>query len=361
MRKPALGLLLLGGLLGATMGTHGCAPPPASEDALLYYMEIARYNGKVRRAWPAGQAYLDRVMQYDVALDRKLGLLGEMRTPESLWANADPRWKDREALEKHVSDLEKRLDEPQELLDSTEDLKEVDALLRRELMERIGEALDDVPEELPFTSDAAKADFVRRAWDALAGGRASRERAISWLEARVRERLVLYREVLAEIEQFDTTRPGLHVLDAGLDVELNSHLMALRTDMAAVRARFIEYAQLRLRVLEPQVVQTDKRTERAEYELLSSERQYWRDELAGIPKDVNDAATAAEKRLKQAKKQLKQANAEESRLLEAEVAFCEARIEELRAQQRELEQRIGAILERADADAAEAASDLNDD
>ncbi|MFH1745501.1 MAG: hypothetical protein ABIG44_00490 [Planctomycetota bacterium] len=354
MRKPALGLLLLGGLLGATMGTFGCAPPPASEDALLYYLEIARFDGKVRRTWPAGQAYLDEVMRYRMALGRKMNLLTESIKPEALWAAGDPRWQDSAALIAHIEDLEKRLNTPAELLKSLEELKEVDALSHAELLDELAEALEAVPDGLSFARDAGRADFVRRAWDALAGGRTALERSISRAEARVREQIVLYREVLAEVEQFDSSRPGLHVLDAGLDAELNTRLTAPRTMSAAIRNDFIGYAQLRLRVLEPQVVQTDKRTERAEYELLSSERQYWRDELASLPKEVNDAALEVEKRLKTARKKLEKAAADAQAAHQAEVEFCEERLEELRDRQDTLVDRVKEVLAEADAAAAAA-------
>jgi hypothetical protein len=323
-------------MVGATI--FGCSPPPPSEDAILYYLRNARVRGPVRRAWPAGQKYLDAIMKHDAALQQELRQLTGVTTRESLWPKSDPRWQDRSALETQVKDLEK-------LVAPTGSVKEA----RDRELRALQQAVEAVPAGLTFETLERKAAFVSKVWDALAVRHVPLIEYVADLEATVQARLDLYRAVLLAADDFDPARPGLWFKDAGRQATLDQQYDAFAQRLRAARETYLARAEQDLLADAKALATINKRQQRWEYEVLSNESKYLRDELEALAKRLSTQAEQAANELQKSQTQLKQANAEQKPRLEAEVAFLRQRAEELDAEAKAVRKHFEGILQHVEA------------
>jgi hypothetical protein len=296
-------------LVGAVwFGGCSLAPPP-SEEGVLWYLRNARVEGRVRRIWPAGQAYVDRILSLDAELTRARARLAVWTADTSLWGKDDPRWADPEAIDAHLEELE-------EVLDG-------EAHARRQQLRKLSEAIGEVPDSLPLGDAAAREAFEARVWAALAVDGVPLEDAVAELEALVARRRVLY-----------------EAARAGLDEAQHA---ALLRSMIERRDRFIAYAAERLAEIASREQQIDKRDTRDEFDGLFDERKYLRDALLDIPKHYYARAEEARAALLRAE----QAGAT------SDVAVLAARVRKLEQQQQATRERVDAILRAAGRDVAE--------
>jgi DNA repair exonuclease SbcCD ATPase subunit len=308
--------------------TFGCSPPPPSEDAILYYIRNARVRGPVRRAWLAGQKYLDAIMKHDAALQQELRPLTAVTTPESLWPKSDPRWQDRGALETQVKDLEN-------LLALTGGGKEARDRELRDLQQ----AVEAVPAGLTFDTPERKAAFGGNVWDALAVRHVPLTEYVADLEAAVQARLDLYRTVLFAATDFDAGRQAI------LDQQYDAFAQRLR----AARETYLARADQDMVADAKALATINKRQQRLQYEALTNESKYLRDELEALAKRLSTQAEQAANELKKLQAQLKQANTEQKTKLETELAFRRQRAEELDAEAKAVRKRFEEIRQRAEA------------
>jgi len=318
--------------------TFGCSPPPPSEDAILYYIRNARVRGPVRRAWPAGQKYLDAIMKHDAALQQEVRPLAAVTTLESLWPKSDPRWQDRGALETQVKGLEK-------LLAPTGGGKEARDRELRDLQQ----AVEAVPAGLTFDTPERKAAFGGKVWDALAVRYVPLAEYVADLEAAVQARLDLYWTVLLAADDFDAARPGLWFKDAGRQATLDQQYDAFAQRLRAARETYLARADQDMVADAKALATINKRQQRLQYEALTNESKYLRDELEALAKRLSTQAEQAANELKKLQAQLKQANTEQKTKLETELAFCRQRAEELDAEAKAVRKRFEEIRQRAEA------------
>ena len=351
---PLLGFLCLAALLATC--TVGCSPPPPSEEALLYYLENASYGGKVRRAWPAGQQYLDNIMKPCVVFWDKEEGLRELASVESLWPKSDPRWQDKAAIDEHVEELEKLLktieggDQPA-TAESAEEPTEAERLQRltpAELIEEIGAAINDLPADLEFPGDASRRDFIHRAWIALLRGHDAAGERVAALEAQVRTRLALYRSAASEADDFDSERGGLARRDDAREAELVAQYDAFCQTLADKRDAFVEYADERLVMLAHYIRDVDKREDRFDYELYDNESNYLRDRLNAMLKARRAQADGAASALAELEKELRRAAKDERPQLEVSIKAQGAFVEELRTVRDAVQARVKEVLKRAE-------------
>lgn len=316
--RRALGV---SGLVLAAAMLPGCSPPPPSEEAILWYFRNVPIHGEVRRVWPAGQAYVDKVLKAHAAVMKSLEPLAAQTTPLSLWPIDDPRWQDAQAVKRHTSELEELA---------------IGARHRRDvLLGELEEALRATPEGLELDTPEAKEAFLERAWAALSppGGELHALRAT--LEVYIDERLALYRMV-----RDDGAARNTQAFAA-------AH-RALEAEFRAAREGSIALAEERLDEIGRRLASLNKRQERDEYGTLFWEQKYHRDLLQDIPKRVYAARETARKELARLRKQAPPQKPEARTRYEARVAFLEAQIERLAAEHEALKKRIGKLIKPAD-------------
>ena len=353
-----LGPLCLATLLAT--GTVGCTPPPASEQALLSYMENASYGGQVRRAWPAGQAYLDGVMKCYVVFRDKRESLRQMARAESLWLKSDPRWQDKAAVDEHIKELEKLLktisegDQPTtaEAAEEPTEAERLKSLTPAQLIAKIDEAIRDLPADLEFPGEASRKDFIHRAWIALLGGRDNAGDEIATLEDLIKTRLALYRSAADNADGFDPERGGLALSDEARQAELAAQYDAFRQTLSDSQDAFMKDAEERLVMLAHYIRDIDKREERFDYELYDNERKHLRDKLNSMLKACRVQADSAEKELTRLEEECERAAQDQRHQLERKLKSQKTFVEELRTVRDAVQSRVREALKRAEEVAA---------
>ncbi|MGD8452043.1 MAG: hypothetical protein PVJ57_09520 [Phycisphaerae bacterium] len=325
--------LCLSTLAGALLaiGLPGCSPPPPSQDALFYYLSVTRYGGSVRRAWPAGQAYLDGVMTQYRALEKAMRPLDDQLVVESLWPAEDPRWTNAEALAEHIKELDELLKEDGERAKS-----------QTKAVEELTKAFDNLPKDLPFNSNQARAEFVGRLWTALVGSRQRFDQYLEGAPMLVAERRALYATAQAALtaatqpaSQPTTTQPDFAAQHAALLDILKSY-----------RASRVDYAKHRLPMLARFLRDINKREERQEYELLSAERDSLRKGLESIPKSLRDRAEALAKEVRKLEDSVGEPGADAA-YVQRRIDFGRKYAETLRTQATDWTARVTQIVSKA--------------
>ncbi len=294
----------------------GCAPPEPDQDAILWYFRSARVDGEVRRVWPAGQAYVDKVLTTWAELQQELDALREVTTVNSLWREDDPRWFDTELVVEHT----------RELIELNEARKPKRALL----LEQLEEAVNDVPDAPGLNAAAAKKAFAELAWEALSGKGTDLRATVEDLEGLVADRLRLYRAVAAQGDTFDGGDfPAVH------DV--------LRRKLRERRSAFIDAAADEIASINERMKTIDKRQERDEYSYLFWYRTHLRESLQAIPKGLYQRAAKARAELEELR-ETAEAAAKPDPQRARKIAHLEALIPDLEADREALQARIDPII-----------------
>ena len=323
----------------------GCSPPPPSEEAVLYYLRGARIHGGVRRAWPEGQAYVDRVLKADAKLQKELGLLREVVTPLSVWDRGDPRWQDKAAVTAQVAELT--------------GLQQEHGVLRAQALQELADAINKVPKDLPLKPPGNTATFIEAAWKALAIDEVPLREYVSRLESLVAMRLAPYQAVLAAADQWDASRTGLKFKDAARQAQVDAQFAAFQKAVAGRQPAFIALAERRLAEIADRLKVVSREGARWEYDALGDERNYWRHELEAISKEMLGDVKDAEKALKAAEKELSRADAKGKSKLESRVAFGKGQLDRCREEYDQVKARVVKIIEEDKARVAAAAAAKN--
>jgi hypothetical protein len=295
-----------------------------------------------------GQAYLDEVMKYDAALQGKLAALRMATAPEALWPRTDPRWQKQVELDKAIEDLEKLVESkpaasPAASRAASQAVSlpvrpavpraaEPAALSPAQLLSAMDEAIGKVPAGLTLRSDGSRLDFFNRVWEALEVDGTPLRDYVAALEQRARVRLEFCRRVVASRAELDPARGGLHVKDTARQRQLDAPYEALASLLEAPRQAFLAHAEKRWRYLAAVLKTIDKREERSDYNLLSSERKYLKDNLEAVLKSLEQQCSQAEARRDELQQQLGRAGSDEKKKLESQVADQNAVVQEFRAQ-----------------------------
>ncbi len=330
----AIGAVLFGAIGVVVFG--GCAvQPEPSEEAVLYYLRAAQVNGQVRRAWPEGQTYVDRVLELDAQLKEEIDELERFRVPEELWLREDPRWRDEGAVTKRMEELREILEGRRPTRDAL--LRELDGVIR------------EVPS--PLSQDVDADAFTEKVWGALspqgpALGKPVRA-AIVELQERVADHLELCRSVLDCAEFLDPHSTGLAMADEECRERVESQYAALLTDLDGERENFVLHAEKELRRIGAELEAPDARADKHEHQYLRDLQKYLRDELTALPKDLFEATRQAERELAEAREKMQadaSGDAERQRELAAEAAFLELKLERLEGERARVRTRVDAIL-----------------
>ena len=311
----------------------GCwrAPSP-SEEAIIEYLRNARVHGKVRRAWPEGQKYVDSVLNADAKLQKELDLLREYTATDALWPQADPRWQDEVAIAAAVESL----------TDLCEGRKGRRQLLLREL----GRAIDQAPQGLQHETDADKASFADRVWWALSIMDANLRSGfvIRDLEAVAEAHLNLTRLVQGCEGAFDTDRPGLNITDAREQKGLDAHHGALRHRLDLRREAFLDHAESVLSGMAPLLRTVDKRRNRGDYEYFTYRSAYLKGELRAIVKRLQAATAQTTAELEQLQAEVARADEEARPCIAAEITAAQERLARYQADLEMWEPRVKAAV-----------------
>lgn len=322
--------------MAAVVGpAEGCRPQqPPSEDVILYYLRKARVEGKVRRAWPAGQAYVDAVLKADAKLQRQLDPLRELCSTLSLWRPEDPRWREKKPCAQRMT--------------SISELVEGGERNRAMLLEQLAEAVDQVPDGLGLESAEAKNAFVARVWEALVLGRLDLRtgQAVEPLEAVGSAYLQLFRAVQDCADDFDPGNSGLSFRTVACRQTVDRQYGALQQNLEAGREGFVRYAEQQLMELAPRLAGIDKAERREEYEYLSDRRDYFRRRLEAIPKRLLETLRATENELKGLERDASKAEAGDKNAIDVRIAFSKRFVGDLKQEQETWQSRVQSILER---------------
>jgi hypothetical protein len=273
-------------LMAALSG--GCQPElQPSEDAVLTYLRSARVDGKVQRAWPEGQRYIDEVLAADAKLQKAIAPLRATFRPDALWLPTDPRWRDQEALSERVKSL-------------TEALGDEASRKRDELTTALQDAIANIPKDLPAASDGP-AGFIERVRAALALSGldmgVSLPEGVDRAASYARQHLDLLTQV-AELppEAWSKDAPGLAVAEPAQREEIHAKHDDLRERIDEHVAAFCDYAR-------QEMIDSLGRTRSMEGEgapkrqfvLESSRRAFLRKQLENLPKPLRTAVEQARK------------------------------------------------------------------
>jgi len=314
--------------------TAGCEPQLGhSEEAILSYFRNSRVNGGVRRAWPEGQAYVDRVLKADAKLQTEFAALRELQAVHSLWHREGPRWRDAEALGKRVADLTKLVETP-----------ETD---REKLLGELGDAVKELPAGLELAA-AGEPAFVQGVWNTLAMpgtelGMDVRE-VLPQLEEPVRLHLRLAKDVQGAAEDFDAARKGLAFKDAAFQARIDEQYDALERLLRERREAFLKYAEQELAACRARLETIDRRAERLDYEYLTNRETYLRDELEAMPKRLAAMIDNADEELEKLEREAERAKPHEQAALNAKIAFTEQHIERLTVEREQLQACIAPLV-----------------
>jgi hypothetical protein len=312
----------VGMLIGLTAGCKSRLQP--DEESVLYYFRAAAIHGKVRRVWPQGQAYVDKVLAAWARLQEGLEGLKACESTHSLWLPQDPRWRDAKTLSDRVGELA-------EIIDGG-----------RPAREQSLRGLKEAIENLPAGLDTDRQAFVAQVWEAF-----ELEPTTEWLaslEDTARAHLRLCREVQACADDFDPDGKGLKFKAAACQARIDRYYNELSERLKGARAAFVESAEQQLSAARDRLKEVDSRSRRHEYQYLTDLGKHLRDGLKSILKGLHDSIQEKEKELAKLKKKLTKAAPEEKGKLEADIAFIKLHIERLKAERGKWKPRIDAIL-----------------
>ena len=298
-----------------------------SEEAVLYYLRAAQVNGQVRRAWPAGQEYLDRILELDAQLREEIADLERYRVPEELWLREDPRWRDEEAVTERSEGLRRLLEGHRPTRDAV--LRELEAAIRK------------VPP--PLAENVDPDAFTEKVWAALAPqgpalGQPVRT-VISELEEFADDHLELCRAILDCTEFLDPHSTGLAMADEQCRERVETQYTALLTALDAGRENSVLHAERELRRIRAELAAPDARADKHKHQYLRDLRKYLRDELSALPKDLHEATRSAQRELATA-----EAGAATNSELRAKAAFLELKLEQLEGERARVRARVDGIL-----------------
>lgn len=324
--------IVLASAVSAIVGAGGCSPPPPSEDAVLYYLRNARAHGGVRRAWPAGQAYVDGVLKADADLQKELSLLKPLGDPLKLWPPSDPRWQDKAAVAKRLAELK--------------ELAEEHPAKRDAALEALGKAIAAVPAGLSLKEPRQRAALADKVWAALAVDEVPLDEYILRLERPLPLHLALFQEVSAAEEQVDSDRLGLAFKDAQREADILAKYAAVKAFAENEQEAWLRYAELRWGEVSARLQSVDKHEQRGEYERLSAEQKHLKNRMEAIAKSYQTAADeAAKTNVYIQKAQPEALTAEEELRLELRLAAETARREHLLADATALKARVDQIMQ----------------
>lgn len=245
------------GLLGVL--AVGCRPQLApDQDAILYYLRNARVQGEVKRVWPEGQKYVDKILKADAGLQKEVSRLAVWQRVEALWPRDDPRWPDVQQLSTEIKALDELL---------TAGRKK-----REELLGGLRKAVEDVPPTLKL-SESGKTEFVQKVWEELAPAEPE-------IAATAQTHVRLFRAVRAAAGDFDPQGPGLKFNNSGTQQQIDQSYRELEERLRQQREGFLQYAEQALTARPPR--SEDVRQRRYE----GFRRTYLRKQLEALPKGL---------------------------------------------------------------------------
>lgn len=273
--------IVLASAIAAIVGAGGCSPPPPSEDAVLYYLRNARVHGGVRRAWPAGQAYVDKVLKADAVLRKKLNLLRPLGDPLALWPDTDQRWQDKDAVARRLEELAA--------------LAEEHRAEREAAFRALSEAVEKLPEGLPFAAPQEQAAFLDKVWTALAVDGVPLPEHMRRLEALLPPHIVLFQKVSAAVERVDPNRLGLAFEDAARQADILGKYAAVKAAAENGQEAWLRYAEEHWNTLAARLKSVDKHAQRWEYEWVGADQKNLKARLEAVPKSYQAAADGVTK------------------------------------------------------------------
>ena len=329
--------------LVAVVFTGGCKPQfPPGEEVIFDYLRKAPIEGRVRRAWPAGQAYLDKVLKARAALLKEMEPLYALTHPSKLWPHDDPRWQD----ETQVADL------MAELVDLAAGQRKKYEIAAR----KFAEAIADVPAEFDFAAGDKRTPFLAQVWSSLKyDGQAQQlTDVIASLEGLAIEYGNLAHAVTECKEHLDKTTVGLHFKDDSCQTRVDELHGTLLAQLREGREQAAQEAEKDLLDTVSKRKDVDRSAEKLDYEYYTDKRKYLLGLLEDIPKRLHTQVEKAQDKLKEAQDNLTEAQSEAAgaegeaaALAQAKLDFHTQYLQFLTAEEAKWKQRVEAIKIRA--------------
>jgi len=322
--------------MAVTVPLGGCRPEmKPSEDEILYYLRNARLMhfrtgqsaGQVRRLWPKGQEYVNKVLKADADLQKSLKSLRQFGRPLSLWLADDPQWRDVKAV--------------QEKLAEVVSLLEVESGKRRALLEDLSRAIEGVPDDLSLAGPAKKA-FTDAVWAALRIHEVSLRdgEVVSALEQAVRLRRQLLEAVKAGADAFDPEQTGLTFKDPEKQHVVEVLYEQLHSLLAAHREEFRRYAEEQLAGIAALLKGQDKNPRNLAYTYLQNRRKYFLEELEDVSKEYTEHIKQHEEKHQPLKRSVDKVEPAKRAEIARKVAFHERCITELKSEKQRWDEHI---------------------
>jgi hypothetical protein len=322
-------VLLVSGLVGAAL-VAGCqrAYPEASADAVLRFLRNARLNGRLRVCWPAGQAYVEKVMRADAALRDALAAVAPIQTFDALWSREDPQW--RAKFEQKPA--ETPADETQGMTTGPAGTGVSQAL------DALAAAIEQVPAGIALDTPNQKDAFVQKVWEALAvegvplRGHVAQIEALGDLHKRLEDRIA------SCCQSFAADASGLTFSDEACQHDVDALYGELAAALRVREEAFLKYAAEQMAQVHARIGKVNKQKQRDEYLELDNIREYFDGVLRdGWLKRLDDRIRAADRKLA--------AHQAGTKLLApAEAKFLPDELARMKERYATLSQRVHALL-----------------
>ena len=325
--------------LVAVVFTGGCKPQfPPGEEVIFDYLRKAPIEGCVRRAWPEGQAYLDKVLKARAGLEKSLAPLRELEDPMQLWSHDDPRWQDETQVAERLA----------ELVDLAEGQREK----RQIALRKFAKAIADVPAEFGFAAGDKKEHFLDEVWSALEYD--GQEQDLAGEVGELERLSIEYRDLVHAVaecnEHFDQTTVGLRFKDDSCQTRIDELHGTLLVQLREGREQAAQEAEEELLDTVSKLKDVDRSANKLDYEYHRDKRKYLLELLEDIPKRLHTQVEKAQDKLKEAQDKLTEdqseaagAEGEAAALAQAKLAFYTQQVQYLTAEEAKWKKRVEAI------------------
>ncbi len=263
-------VFLLVAMVIAAVSLTGCGPElQPDKETLLAYVRSASVNGKVKRLWPDGQAYADKVLSARVKLNAELKPLEDYAAPLNILHRLHPDWRKADKLSTGIKEMDIAFN--------------AGRIKRGHLAEELHEAIVNLPSDLS-ANEADKAALIKEIESNLLPN-------VNVLEQILSARLALYRKVVSCSEDFAENASGLSFKTGECASEVEQAYVAYETIVFGKIDAFFDHAKEAVAQSATLKQSIDKAKQRVLFDYHVQRMKYYRDDAEDFVKSIKTKIT----------------------------------------------------------------------